>query len=127
MKILAKLKSNLLKRLLGIFGAASFLMIFQACYGTPQNYLEINGKITDNETETGIEGIQIKVKSDSQEVTVISGSNGDFTTLIKTTGYNLDFKIQDIDGELNGLYADKDTSIDFNGESSLVFKINKIS
>ena len=127
MKNIALIKSILFKRLLGIFGAAGFLMIFQACYGTPQNYMEINGKIKDNETGIGIEGIQIKVKSDSQEMRILSDSNGNFTTLIKTTGYNLDFKIHDIDGELNGLYEDKDTSIDVNGENSFVFKLNKIS
>lgn len=127
MKKFALIKSILLKRLLGIFGATGFLMIFQACYGTPQNYMEIIGKIKDNETGTGIEGIQIKVKSDYQEMRILSDSNGNFTTLIKTTGYNLDFKIQDIDGELNGLYEDKDTSIDVNGQNSFVFKLNKIS
>lgn len=127
MKIIAKFKSNLIQRLLDIFGAASFLMIFQACYGTPQNYTEFSGKITDNESGTGIEGIQIKVKSDSQEMTLLSDSNGDFTTLIKTTGGTLDFKIIDVDGKLNGLYEDKDTTIVITGENNLVFKINKIS
>lgn len=110
---ITKIKSSVYKRVLGIFGAAGFLVTFQACYGTPQNYANIEGNISDNDTQQGIAGLQVNIISDSDSLSTTTDSSGNFYTGIITNDKNLQITVEDIDGEQNGTYNAYNTSLDF--------------
>ncbi|HNQ68260.1 MAG TPA: radical SAM-associated putative lipoprotein [Bacteroidales bacterium] len=111
-----KIKSSIYKRVLGIFGAAGFLVTFQACYGTPQNYANIEGNISDKDTQQGVEGLKVNIISDSDSLSTTTDSNGNFYTGIITNDRNLQITVEDIDGEQNGSYNAYDFSTDFKNE-----------
>lgn len=112
MKI-AKVKSSVYRKVLGVFGAAGFLVTFQACYGTPQNYVDVNGKISDKDTQEGISGLRVNIISDTDSLTATTDSAGNFYTGIISQNNKLQINIIDIDGEENGSYAELDTTIDY--------------
>jgi putative lipoprotein (rSAM/lipoprotein system) len=113
---LAKVKSSVYKKVLGVFGAAGFLVTFQACYGTPQNYVNVDGKITDNETDQGINGLRVNIVSDTDSLTVTTDSTGAFYSGIIANNNQLHIYVEDVDGEQNGVYTKIDTSIEYNEE-----------
>jgi putative lipoprotein (rSAM/lipoprotein system) len=108
---LAKVKSSVYKKVLGVFGAAGFLVTFQACYGTPQNYVNVDGKITDNETDQGVGGLRVNIVSDTDSLTVTTDSTGAFYTGIISNNSQLQISVEDIDGDQNGKYDKVDTNI----------------
>lgn len=99
-----------------MFGAAGFLITFQACYGTPQNYANIEGTISDNDTQQGIEGLKVNIVSDSDSLSTVTDSSGNFYTGIITNDRNLKITVEDIDGEENGTYNTFNTSVDYKNE-----------
>lgn len=109
MKLL-KLKSGLYKKILGIFGAAGFLVTFQACYGTPQNYCNIEGSVLDKETNEGIQGLEVNVNSSSDTITAITDENGNFNAFLEAEN-DIDISIIDIDSEANGSFSEFDTTL----------------
>ena len=106
-----KIKSSFYKRLLGIFGAAGFLVTFQACYGTPQNYISVDGKVTDKESGEGIKGIEVNIVSDSDSITLTTDSTGYFYSGMVSENHNLQIKINDVDGDTNGVYTSLDSTL----------------
>lgn len=113
---LPKIKSSIYKKVLGMFGAAGFLITFQACYGTPQNYANIEGTISDNDTQQGVEGLKVNIISDSDSLTTTTDANGNFFTGIITNDRNLQITVEDIDGEENGTYNEYNTSVKYSEE-----------
>jgi putative lipoprotein (rSAM/lipoprotein system) len=109
MKLL-KLKSGFYKRVLGVFGAAGFLVTFQACYGTPQNYVNVSGNVKDKDTNQGVANLQVSVYSDTDSVCLTTDENGNFNQSIITDS-NFYVKIKDVDGAQNGEYLDFDTTL----------------
>ncbi len=107
MKLL-KLKSGLYKRILGVFGAAGFLVTFQACYGTPQNFVTVQGNVKDVDTEEGVSNLQISIYSNQDSITVQTDEEGYFNQSIIAES-DINVKILDVDGEENGTYSEFDT------------------
>jgi len=107
MKLL-KLKSGLYKRILGVFGAAGFLVTFQACYGTPQNFVTVQGNVKDVDTEEGVSNLQISIYSNQDSITVQTDEEGYFNQSIIAES-DINVKILDVDGEENGIYSEFDT------------------
>ncbi len=103
MKIL-NIKSNIYKKILGILGATGFIFTFQACYGTPQNYIEVSGNIKDGETDEAIENIQVSVYSSIDSVSVTTNENGNFSSPIISLDETY-VKVVDVNGE----YQEYDT------------------
>ena len=122
MKLL-KLKSGFYKRVLGVLGAAGFLVTFQACYGTPQNFVSVNGSIKDKDTNEGVANLQVSMYSETDSVCVITDENGNFYQSIIAED-NFKIKIVDIDGEGNGVYGDYDTTL-MNGEHTIEVSLQK--
>jgi putative lipoprotein (rSAM/lipoprotein system) len=96
----------------GIIGGLSFtsaLFIFQACYGTPQDFeldLMVQGKVTSKASGTPIEGIKVTLPSSSQ----YAHTDGEGSFSFYTRGAdNLNIRFEDIDAEENGSYTDRDT------------------
>ncbi|MDD4150953.1 MAG: hypothetical protein PHE33_13095, partial [Bacteroidales bacterium] len=109
MKIL-KLKSGIYKKILGVFGAAGFLVTFQACYGTPQNFVSVQGSVKHKDTNEALVGLQVSVYSETDSVCVATDENGKFDgSLIAESSINI--KVIDVDGPANGSYGEYNTTL----------------
>jgi hypothetical protein len=89
----------------------SALFVFQACYGTLQDYaldLFIEGQVKSKTSGLPIEGIKVSVTSTSQFE--LTDEEGKFALYVHTLD-GLTVRFQDIDAELNGLFANKDTTL----------------
>jgi putative lipoprotein (rSAM/lipoprotein system) len=122
MKLL-KIESGIYKRILGLFGAAGFIVTFQACYGTPQNFCTVSGSVNDKETGVGIPDLQVKVFTSSDSVSLTTDENGNFNQTIAAYD-DINIKIVDTDAEANNSYSDFDTIVT-NQDHELTIKIKK--
>ena len=109
-------KKRLWKRaLFGSFAATSVMFTFCACYGMPQEYVElgkVEGTVIDVETGDPVPGVQ--VLSSELGIDAITDNAGYFigsTDRIMEMWQPADFSVRDIDGAENGVYEDTDTSI----------------
>lgn len=103
------MKRNTIRKIIGGLSLTSALFVFQACYGTPQDFgldLLIEGQVTSKTSGLPIKGVKVSVKDNIQyEVTDEEGRFSFYTEMQE--GIKLQF--QDIDATQNKLYADKDT------------------
>ena len=105
---LIRLNRTILRKVFGIFSFTTALFIFQACYGTPQDFMPdflIEGTVKSANSGTPVEGIQITV---NDEYMIYTGPNGEFEIyMMKIESYKL--SLEDIDLEENGSFISKDT------------------
>lgn len=103
------MKRTWIRKLIGGLSLTSALFVFQACYGTPQDFgldLFIEGQVKSKTSGLPIEGIKVSVANNTQ-FTMTDG-DGKFiliTEMIK----DLTLRFQDVDSLHNGYYTDKDT------------------
>jgi hypothetical protein len=103
------MKRTWIRKLIGGLSLTSALFVFQACYGTPQDFgldLFIEGQVKSKTSGLPIEGIKVSVANNPQ-FTMTDG-DGKFiliTEMIK----DLTLRFQDVDSLHNGYYTDKDT------------------
>lgn len=111
MKKTLKIKRNVLRSLIGVFCFTTALFVFQACYGTPQDFgqdILIEGQVVSKASGDPIEGISIKLSETLQET--LSDNEGKFSIYTVTaSNYKLSFK--DIDQEANGTFSKLDTTL----------------
>jgi hypothetical protein len=107
---------NWIRKLVGGLSLTSALFVFQACYGTPQDYgldLLIEGQVKSKTSGLPIKGIKVSVADNMQfEITDEEGGFLIFTQKRR----DLTIKFQDVDASENGLYADKDTILNEGSE-----------
>ncbi len=105
------LKRSFLKGFLTIFSLSATAFIFQACYGTPNDFLDdacFEGFVSTSDTNEPIPGIQVEIKGlDRVDTTNADGSYVLFAPL--DSAYTLVFK--DIDSSANGKFLQKEISI----------------
>lgn len=85
----------------------SVLFVFQACYGTPQDFgqdLLIEGQVKSKKTGLPIKGI--KVSTDEQYEFTDKDGNFSFYTIREN---NLKINFEDVDAAENGNFSSKDT------------------
>ena len=103
------MKRNWLRIIIGGLSFTSALFIFQACYGTPQDFgldILIEGQVKSNTSGLPIKGIKVSVHENLQyELTDNEGKFSFYTE----TGDNYKIKFEDIDSGQNGAFIDKDT------------------
>jgi len=103
------MKSNLIRRLIGGLSFTTALFVFQACYGTPQDFgldVYIEGLVKSKKTGEPIKGIKVSV-ADNQQYQY-TNEDGSFS-LYTETAETCKIKFEDIDSNLNGTFIDKDT------------------
>ena len=103
------MKTTLIRKLLGGFGFASALFMFQACYGTGPDYMPdvlIEGRVTSAKTGNPVEGIQIS-NSDGIHYQ-LSDPDGKFSFYADPYANKM-FHFDDIDSTQNGSFLSKDT------------------
>ena len=103
------MKQNWRRKLLGGLSLTSALFIFQACYGTPQDFgldIFIEGQVKSGKTYIPVKGIKVSVSDKMQfEYT---NEEGKFSFYTETAdSYKIIF--EDIDSNQNGIFAGKDT------------------
>lgn len=103
------MKRNWVRNITRGMGLGSALFIFQACYGTPQDFgldVFIEGQVKSRISGLPIKGIKVSVAGSMQNE--ITNDEGKFSFY---TGMNESLKLQfhDIDSSANGSYAGIDT------------------
>jgi hypothetical protein len=106
--------SKILRFLLKWFSLTAVLFVFQACYGTPQDFeqdLQIEGTVVDKTSGLPVLGIKVQLGGSLQYT--YTDSLGRFY-MYKYNNYS-DFVLQfsDIDSLSNGEYMPLDTTITY--------------
>ncbi len=103
------MKRNWLRKILGGLSLTSAMFVFQACYGTPQDYgldLVIDGRVKSKTTGLPIKGIKVSIADNSQyEFTDEKGLFSFYTEMKQ----NLKVQFTDVDSIHNGIYINQDT------------------
>jgi hypothetical protein len=105
------MKRNWFRNLAGGLSFTSALFVFQACYGTPQDFMPdllIEGQVKSKSSGLPIEGIKVSVPDNMQHETTDAEGKFSFYTLFLE---NLKLRFEDIDSTQNGLYLDMDTTL----------------
>jgi putative lipoprotein (rSAM/lipoprotein system) len=93
------------------------MFIFQACYGTPQDFeydLLIEGKVKAQATGLPIKSIRVSVTGDVQNILTDEAGSFSFYTFMKDS---ITLRFEDIDYVQNGSFKPKDTVLtDFSKE-----------
>lgn len=116
------MKRNYLKNILKGISLTSVMFIFQACYGSPQDFLEdvhIEGKVFSAKTGKPIPGIVMKLTNSNQNLQTDNTGLFSFYTF-KYNTYT--FSFEDTDDQTNGLFEKMDTTIK-SGEKKIYFEI----
>lgn len=103
------MKRNWIRKIIGGISFTSAMFIFQACYGTPQDFgydLLVEGQVKSKTSGLPIKGIKVSVTDNMQyEITDENGKFSFYTEMLQ----RLSFNFQDIDSIQNGQFVDKDT------------------
>lgn len=103
------MKRKWIRKIINGLSFTSAMFIFQACYGTPQDYgddLLIKGQVKSYTSGLPIKGIKVSVKENMQYV--LTDENGNFSFYTEMLD-SLTIKFQDIDSIQNEQFVDKDT------------------
>ena len=104
-----KMKRNWVKKLIGGMSLTTAVFIFQACYGTPQDFgsdIFIEGLVKSKKTNEPIKGIKVSVEDNPQYLYTNDAGEFSFYTVSADT---CRIKFEDIDSVQNGSFIDKDT------------------
>ena len=119
------MKRDWKRKIIGGLCLTSVAFVFQACYGTPQDFgndLLIEGQVTSKISGLPIKGIKVSIADKIQYTN--TDENGKFSFYIERLQYA---KIQftDIDSTQNTLFSNKDTLVTIN-DSVLMSKQPKV-
>lgn len=105
------MKNNWIRKIVGGLSLTSVLFVFQACYGTPQDFsydLYVEGLVKSETTGLPIAGVKVSVVDHMQyELTNEEG----YFSFYTEREVSLKISVQDIDAEQNGAFEDKDIVI----------------
>ena len=103
------MKNKWIRKIIGGLSFTSVLFVFQACYGTPQDFgldLLVEGQVKSMTSGQPIKGIKVSVADNMQyEITNEEGKFSFYTEIPES----LTLQFQDIDSIQNGRYIAKDT------------------
>lgn len=103
------MKSRLLRSIVGGLSFTTALFIFQACYGTPQDFgldVLVEGQVKSRATGLPVKGIRVSVQDGIQYTTTNDeGRFGFYTERLD----QLKVAFEDIDAEESGVFSSKDT------------------
>lgn len=111
------MQRNWLRNIVGGLSFTSALFIFQACYGTPQDFgldVMVEGLVKSKTTGLPINGIRVSVKNEFQYTN--TNEDGRFGFYTEKTD-RLTISLQDIDASENGAYSSLDTTLVDFGEN----------
>lgn len=104
------MKRNLFRKIIGGLSLTSALFVFQACYGTPQDFgldFRLEGCVKSKVSGLPLAGIRVSL-GDGEYSCACTENDGTFLMYVdKLDTMKLSF--QDVDSIYNGQYLDKDT------------------
>jgi len=103
------MKRNWFRKILGAISLTSVLFVFQACYGTPQDYgldVLVEGQVLSGTTGLPIEGIKVSVADNIQYE--FTNSSGMFSFYAEKHN-QITLKFEDIDLAQNSSFANRNT------------------
>jgi hypothetical protein len=116
-KTITDKKRKILRRIYGALSLTTAMFIFQACYGSPQDFgldTFIQGTVKSKKTSLPVSGIKISIES--KPYVGFTDNFGEFKIYTETAPqYKL--KFEDIDGTTRGVFSQKDTIVTVIGES----------
>lgn len=115
------MKINWVKYLIGGLSFSTALFIFQACYGTMQDFgidVFVSGKVVSTETGIPLPGIKVMVPHTMQYQ--ITNEKGLFEMYISRSD-SMKLQFIDFDSTQNGIYQSKDTLIESQNDSISLF------
>ncbi|WP_163322216.1 peptidase associated/transthyretin-like domain-containing protein [Draconibacterium mangrovi] len=101
------MKNNRIRNVLKGLSFTSAMFIFQACYGTPQDFgydRLVEGQVTSETTGLPIKGIKVSVAGDNSYY-VTTDDEGKFS-FYSEKEENVLIGFEDIDGDENGAFRD---------------------
>ncbi len=110
------MKQNWKKNLLKGFCLTSAAFVFQACYGTPQDFgydLLIEGKVISKNTGLPVEGIKVSVANEIQYAFSDSAGNFSFYTELRDS---IKLTFEDVDASANKNFVKRDTVLKVNNK-----------
>ncbi|GAF02948.1 peptidase associated/transthyretin-like domain-containing protein [Saccharicrinis fermentans] len=114
------MNKKIIRKILGALSFTSVMFVFQACYGTPQDYgldVRLEGKVKSAKTGLPIKGIQVSVNEEYQyTVTDDSGFYSFYVPFLDS----LTVSFKDIDSLENGSYLPKDTILNAREEEMVL-------
>ena len=105
------MKPNWLRSIIGGLSFTSALFIFQACYGTPQDFvldLLIQGQVKSRTSGIPIQGIRVSAGENIQYA--LTDEKGRFSFYSEHFD-PIKITFEDIDSTLNGSFVDMDTIV----------------
>ena len=105
------MKRNWTRNIIGGLSFTSALFIFQACYGTPQDFgidLLIQGEVKSKTTGLPIQGIKVSVAENSQHD--MTNEEGEFNFYTEAFE-QLTIRFEDVDQAEHGSFTDKDSVV----------------
>jgi hypothetical protein len=103
------MKRNWIRRIIGGLSFTSALFVFQACYGTPQDYgldMLLEGQVKSRTLDLPIKGIKVSVADNMQyDLTDENGRFSFYTEMFE----KMKIMFEDVDSSQNGLYLNMDT------------------
>jgi hypothetical protein len=106
-----RMNRNWIRRIIGGLSFTSALFVFQACYGTPQDFgldLLLEGQVKSQTSGLPIKGIKVSIADNIQYQ--LTNENGQFSFYTERNN-SLKVGFEDIDSIQNGLYINKDTVV----------------
>jgi len=103
------MKKNWIKKIIGGVSLTSALFVFQACYGTPQDFgldFLVEGQVKSKNAGLPINGIKVSVAENQQYV--LTDENGRFSFYTQKLD-SVKILFEDVDSTVNKPYSNKDT------------------
>ncbi len=119
------MKRDWKRKIIGGLCLTSIAFVFQACYGTPQDFgndLLVEGLVKSKKTGLPIKGIKVSVADKVQYTN--TDENGKFSFYIEKL-QNAKIRFTDIDSTQNILFSNKDTLVSIK-DSLLMSKESKV-
>lgn len=105
------MKRSWIRRILSGLSFTTALFVFQACYGTPQDFgydLFVEGIVKSKTSNLPVKGIKVSAYNDMQNVFTDADGHFSFYTPMAD---NVMIVFEDIDASNNGSFLKKDTLI----------------
>lgn len=103
------MKRNWTRKLIGGLSFTSAMFVFQACYGTPQDFgldVLIEGQVKSKASGSPIKGIKVSVEENMQYD--FTNDDGKFSFYTEPVN-SLKIKFEDVDFAQYGTFVNKDT------------------
>ncbi len=117
-KSISEKKRKILRTIYGTLSLSTAVFIFQACYGTPEDFgmdVCITGCVKSKDTNLPIKGIRVSI--DNQPQYEITNDEGAFAIYsAKDSVYKLTF--EDVDSVQNGSFLPKETVLKLSDNST---------